>query len=97
MVRDIIDDDFLDSLEAAGAFKGREVEFLLGTLGGVGSEKFELHGLRSPVGLGLLGRLGLLAGADDDIIAVGAGNGAFDEDEVLVGDDLHDLRCAGGL
>jgi hypothetical protein len=26
------DDDFLDSLEAAGAFKGREVEFLLGTL-----------------------------------------------------------------
>ena len=43
------DDDFLDGLEAAGAFKGRKVEFLLGTLGGVGSEKFELHVMRSPV------------------------------------------------
>ena len=50
--------------------------------------------MRSPVVLGFLGRLGLLAGADDYIVAVGAGDRTLHEDEILVGDDADHAPVA---
>src|SRR3972149_4784031 len=50
------------------------------------------------ISVGSMGRcrLALDGGADDDIVAVRAGNGALHEKEVLLGDDLYQAQVLHG-